>query len=72
MYSKSPLQARELGWMISQAFWVFNFSRFDGDIQRLKVADNQNAVLVEDVIIEVYSGPQGQCYLKGGDVSATY
>jgi len=65
MYSKSPLQARELGWMISQAFWVFNFSRFDGDIQRLKVADNQNAVLVEDVIIEVYSGPQGQRYLKG-------
>ena len=53
MYSKSPLQARELGWMISQAFWVFNFSRFDGDIQRLKVADNQNAVLAEDVIIEV-------------------
>ena len=51
--------------MISQAFWVFNFSRFDGDIQRLKVADNQNAVLVEDVIIEVYSGPQGQRYLKG-------
>ena len=31
----------------------------------LLVADNRNAVLVENAIIEVYSGPKGQRYLKG-------
>ena len=31
----------------------------------LLVAENQNAVLVEDAIVEVYSDPQGQRYLKG-------
>ena len=33
--------------------------------QALLVAENQNAVLVEDVIIEVYSDQRGQRYLKG-------
>ena len=33
--------------------------------QALLVADNQNAVLVEDAIIEVYSDRRGQRYLKG-------
>jgi hypothetical protein len=33
--------------------------------QALLVAENQNAVAVEDAIIEVYSGPQGRRYLKG-------
>jgi len=33
--------------------------------QALLVADNQNAVPVEDVVIEVYSDQQGQRYLKG-------
>ena len=31
----------------------------------LLVADNQNAVLVEDAVVEVYSDQQGQRYLKG-------
>ena len=31
----------------------------------LLVADNQNAVLVEDVVIEVYSDKRGKRYLKG-------
>jgi len=33
--------------------------------QALLVAENQNAVLVEDVIVEVYSDQRGQRYLKG-------
>jgi len=33
--------------------------------QALLVADNQNAMLVEDAIIEVYSDQRGQRYLKG-------
>jgi hypothetical protein len=33
--------------------------------QALLVADNQNAVLVEDVVIEVYSDQRGQRNLKG-------
>jgi hypothetical protein len=33
--------------------------------QALLVAENQNAVAVEDAIIEVYSGSQGRRYLKG-------
>ena len=33
--------------------------------QALLVADNQNAVLVEDVIIEVYADQRGQRFLKG-------
>ena len=31
----------------------------------LLVADNQNAVLVEDAVVEVYSDQQGRRYLKG-------
>lgn len=33
--------------------------------QALLVAENQNAVLVEDVVIEVYSDQRGRRYLKG-------
>ena len=33
--------------------------------QALLVADNYNAVLVEDVIVEVYSDQRGRRYLKG-------
>ena len=33
--------------------------------QALLVADNQNAMLVEDAIIEVYANQRGQRYLKG-------
>jgi len=33
--------------------------------QALLVADNQDAVLVEDVIIEVYADQRGLRYLKG-------
>ena len=33
--------------------------------QALLVAENQNAVVVENAIIEVYSGSQGRRYLKG-------
>ncbi len=33
--------------------------------QALLVADNQNAVLVEDVVVEVYSDQRGQRFLKG-------
>ena len=33
--------------------------------QAYLVAENQNAVAVEDAIIEVYSGSQGRRYLKG-------
>ena len=33
--------------------------------QALLVADNHNAVLVEDVIVEVHSDPQGRRYLRG-------
>ncbi|CAB1058906.1 hypothetical protein D1BOALGB6SA_3664 [Olavius sp. associated proteobacterium Delta 1] len=33
--------------------------------QALLVADNQNAVLVEDVVVEVCASQRGQRYLKG-------
>ena len=33
--------------------------------EALLVADNRNAVLVENAIIEVYSGPRGQRNLRG-------
>jgi hypothetical protein len=33
--------------------------------QALLVADNQNAMMVENAIIEVYSNPQGRRFLRG-------